>query len=195
LPTGTHLIGAYGLHWSRKEVDWHPGSGRQWQMLGRLHDRRPNLRICDFRTAAGVYVLERGGHPVYAGLARGSLGIGARLRGHTQDATKTWNHFSWFSFDDVRHNEPRVTYAPYPGGWAQLHQRDVLGRTTMSSVVGELEALLINLMIDKSLVNIQRPSFPHADQWKQIGAQNYNAPGICHRVAREPFRDKSKFDA
>jgi hypothetical protein len=162
-------------------------------MLGRRHARRPKLRVCDFRWAAGVYVLERSGHPTYTGLARSEQGLGARLLHHTEDETKKWTHFSWFSFDDVRHDEPRSTYPPFPPGWAAVHPRHVLDRTPMRSVVGELEALLVNLMIDKSLVNIQRPRFPGAEAWTQVVSQNYTQPGICHRVDRSWFGDARCF--
>lgn len=193
VPPGMHLIGAYGIHWSRKEVNWHPGPGRSWQMLGRVSAVRPGLRICDFRFAAGVYVLERRGHPVYAGLARSDMGFGSRLKNHTTDETKDWTHFSWFSFDDVLHSEHRVTYPDHPDGWAYIEPRETLAKAQMQAIVGELEALLVNLMIDTSLVNIQRPRFPSAAMWTQITKQNNRSPGICHRVDREAFVDKRPF--
>ncbi len=123
MPPATHLIGAFGLHWARGEVDWHPGPGSSWQLLGRRGNRAPGLRVCDFRPAAGVYVLEKRSRPVYAGLARSGQGIGARLLAHTDDGTKNWTHFSWFSFDDVWLDERRKTYAPHPKGWAVLDLR------------------------------------------------------------------------
>lgn len=188
MPASTHLIGAYGLHWSRKEVDWHPGAGRTWQLLGRRGSVRPGLRICDFRYAAGVYVLEKRGRPVYAGLARSNQGLGARLLTHTDDGTKNWTQFSWFSFDDVWLDERRKTYPPYPRGWAMLDPREELGRTEMRDIVGELEALLVNLIYDGRLVsNIQRPRFAEGKEWAQIVAANYRAPGICHRVEPQRF--------
>ncbi|KRC53367.1 MULTISPECIES: hypothetical protein [unclassified Nocardioides] len=180
---GTHLIGAYGLHWKRSEVDWFPGNGYNWQMLGRIGSVRPGLRICDFRYAAGVYVLEKGGRPVYAGVATGKGGFGDRLRPHTKDGTKNWTHFSWFSFDDVLLDEPRKTYPAYPSNWAMVDIREELTKTQMKPVLGELEALLVNLIYDGRLVsNIQRPRFPHAKEWTQVTLGNFGAPGICHRV-------------
>lgn len=110
MPATTHLIGAYGLHWARGEIDWHPGQGRGWQLLGRRGHIKPGLRICDFRFAAGVYVLEKHSRPVYAGLARSGHGLGARLLAHTDDGTKNWTRFSWFSFDAVWLDERRKTY-------------------------------------------------------------------------------------
>ena len=63
----------------------------------------------------------------------------------------------------------------------------------MDGIVGELEALLVNLMIDTSLVNIQRPKFSQAKQWTQIEKQNYRSPGVCHRVERSGFADRRPF--
>ena len=183
MPISTHLIGAYGLHWQRGEVDWHPGPGRTWQVLGRRGTNAPGLRICDFRYAAGVYVLEKRGRPVYAGLARSDQGVGARLLRHTDDGTKNWTRFSWFSFDDVWLDERRKTYAPHLKGWARVDPRDELNRTQMHHIVGELEALLVNLIFDGRLVsNIQRPQFAVAREWSQVTRPNFRSPGICHRV-------------
>lgn len=184
----THLIGAYGLHWKRSEVDWSPGNGYSWQMLGRVGSVRPGLRICDFRHAAGVYVLEKRDRPVYAGVATGQGGFGDRLRLHTKDGTKNWTQFSWFSFDDVLMDEPRKTYDAYPANWAKVDFRESITQTQMKSVLGELEALIVNLIYDGRLVsNIQRPRFPKAKEWTQITLSNFRAPGICHRVDPEPF--------
>ena len=178
MPAKSHLIGAYRLHWERKEVDWHPGVGRTWQLLGRRGSKAPGLRICDFRFAAGVYVLEKAGKPVYAGLGRSGQGIGARLLAHQDDGTKNWTRFSWFSFDDVWLEEARKTKEPYPKGWATVDPRDILGRTEMRQIVGELEALLVNLIFDGRLVsNIQRPKFDVAKEWQQVTAINFRAPG------------------
>ncbi|WP_404385300.1 hypothetical protein LL946_04775 [Knoellia locipacati] len=193
MPTTTHLIGAYGLHWERKEVDWHPGQGRTWQLLGRRGSKSPSLRICDFRPAAGVYVLEKRGAPVYAGLARSGQGFGARLLAHTGDSTKSWTKFSWFSFDDVWMDERRKTYEPYPKGWAHVDFREHLGRTEMRHIVGELEALLVNLIFEGQLVsNIQRPQFAVAKEWQQVTATNFRASGICHRVDPIWFADAGR---
>lgn len=52
------LIGAYGMFWLRDEVDWRPGSGpNAWQLLGRDGERRPKIRVVDFRLARGAYIL------------------------------------------------------------------------------------------------------------------------------------------
>lgn len=188
MPATTHLIGAYGLHWERGEIDWHPGHGRGWQLLGRRGHRKPGLRVCDFRFVAGVYVLEKRVRPVYAGLGRSGHGLGTRLMAHTDDGTKNWTHFSWFSFDDVWLDERRKTYPAHREGWAVVDPREHLGRAEMGSIVSELETLLVNLIYDGRLVsNIQRPTFPKAQEWQQVTRTNFRAPGICHRVDPSGF--------
>ncbi|WP_298885136.1 hypothetical protein [uncultured Serinicoccus sp.] len=53
----------------------------------------------------------------------------------------------------------------------------------MQQIVGELEALLVNLIYDGRLVsNIRRPKFPVAKEWEQVTRTNFRSPGICHRV-------------
>ena len=78
-----HLIGAYGLFWERALVDWNPGPGRQWQMLGAVGKNRGTLKICDFRRARGIYMLFNEYGATYVGLARGQQGFGQRLQTHT----------------------------------------------------------------------------------------------------------------
>lgn len=110
-PVG-HLVGAYGLFWDAAVVDWFRGSGfHAWQLLGRKNKRHPALRVCDFRQAHGVYVLHNDYGPGYAGLARGSGGLGGRLRSHVKKPPRgfTWTRFSWFSFDDVKDHPGKKT--------------------------------------------------------------------------------------
>lgn len=51
------LIRAFGLFWERDEVDWRPGPGGQFRLLGRVGGKSKNLRVADFREQKGVYVL------------------------------------------------------------------------------------------------------------------------------------------
>lgn len=187
MATGPHLVGAYGLHWKRSEVSWTPGRGRPWQMLGRRGSIRPGLRVCDFRKAAGLYVLERNSVPVYVGLARSSEGIGFRLRSHHKEGTKSWTGFSWFSFDDVK------DMGSSREGWCYVDQREWVSRSPMRDTVAELEALLVSALRGRALMNVQDPRFRNADQWTQIVRSNYGPGGICHRVDTEGFWDQRPF--
>lgn len=188
MAVGPHLVGAYGLHWKRNEVAWNPGRGRTWQMLGRRGTNRPGLRVCDFRKAAGLYVLEVRGLPVYVGLARSSEGIGLRLRGHHSQGTKAWTGFSWFSFDDVKDIGPRRD------GWSRLDLREFVSRSPMRDTVGELEALMVCALRGRALMNVQEPRFRNAERWTQIVKSNYGPGGICHRVDTEGFWDQRAFE-
>ena len=55
------LIRAYGLFWSRDEVDWSAGPGNQgkYMLLGHQGEKRPKLRVADFRMQSGLYILLR----------------------------------------------------------------------------------------------------------------------------------------
>ena len=53
------LIRAYGLFWSADEVEWFPGAGNRgrYMFLGRQGERRPKLRLADFRMQSGLYIV------------------------------------------------------------------------------------------------------------------------------------------
>lgn len=165
-----HLIGAYGLFWERALVDWNPGPGRQWQMLGAVGKNRGTLKICDFRRARGIYMLFNEYGATYVGLARGQQGFGQRLQTHTlppkkqpkelRHAPKDWSRFCWFAFDDVR-----PCADPYDP-WAVLDLNDENSRSiTVDSAVRELEALMIAAMGIKAQ-NQMRPL--NGEQWRQV---------------------------
>ncbi|MGQ0467697.1 MAG: GIY-YIG nuclease family protein [Sporichthyaceae bacterium] len=154
------LIGAYGMFWSREEVDWNPGSGpNAWQLLGSVGKQKPKLRVADFRRARGVYILfdHFGAH--YVGLARGSGGIGERLKAHTADRhAASWERFCWFSFDGV--GEKTNAH-----GMTALEPRSKPVPTQDESVIGELEALLITILGTRGQNKMR---FERAEQWSQV---------------------------
>ncbi len=92
-PKDPYLIGAYGMFWQASEVNWLPGLGRSWQLLGRRGTHAGTLRICDFRAARGFYVLFDDHGTNYVGLALGNEGIGARLVKPIKNKSKTWSRF------------------------------------------------------------------------------------------------------
>lgn len=165
-----HLVGAYGLFWDRSMIDWNPGPGRQWQMLGAVGKYRGKLRICDFRKARGIYLLFNDYGATYVGLARGQQGFGQRLQTHTlpptkqpkelRHAPKDWSRFCWFAFDDVRTNAD-------PGDpWAVVDLHDDNSRSiTVHSAVRELEALMIAALGIKAQ-NQMRPL--NGERWRQV---------------------------
>ena len=177
-----HLIGAYGMHWRREEVwgapDYSPG--RSWQMLGRRGQRKPGLRVCDFRQARGFYILHSAYRPTYVGLARGSDGIGHRMNQHHLDTTKIWDRFSWFCFDDVVDADEAQ--------WSRLVSGpDLGGAATTDALIGECESLLITVLgtfeQNQSFMNFQE-----AKAWEQVLLADTWEHGLLRRVAPEPLK-------
>ena len=159
--TGAHLVGAYGLFWDRWLVNWNPRQGNTWQLLGRRNTNAPALRVCDFRRARGVYVLYDDYGAKYTGIARGTGGIGQRLRRHHNHEPHdvAWTRFSWFAFDDV------VDVAK-ASGWEEIRPRPKPVPTAQEIVVREIEALLIQVL--GTTQNQMR--FQRAHRWEQLPA-------------------------
>jgi hypothetical protein len=186
-----HLIGAYGMFWDRESVNWTPGGGGgSWQLLGRMNERNPALRICDFRRARGFYVLFDDHGANYVGLARGEEGIGQRLRNHHTEDVKSWSRFCWFAFDDVADGE--LT------GWSQVSRRDALRDLEADTFLRECEALLITVLgsgrvvrwgSDGSPVRLQNAmQFQAAKCWDQLKEPDFRS-GLAWRVATEGYTD------
>jgi len=131
--------------------------------LGHQHKKAPALRACDFRKANGVYVLYDDFGPRYSGLARGSGGLGARLRTHHTKPPRDigWSRFSWFSFDDIVDD-------PKHYGWERVTRRSKPGPTDPETSIREIEALLIALM--GTTQNKMR--FQKAHEWKQLSSDD-----------------------
>jgi hypothetical protein len=167
-----HLVGAYGLFWDRAAVDWQPGHGKTWQMLGRIGEKPPKLQVCDFRGARGFYILFNDYGPVYTGIARGRHGLGARLVKHTMNHLKdSWTRYCWFSFDDVT-----PTSAPH---WSKVDLDDNLRRVGTDIVVRELEALMIKSF---GLSRQNQMRFLEGQKWEQATWEDCYPTGILSRV-------------
>ncbi len=190
------LIGAYGMFWDRWSVEWRPGSGSgAWQLLGRVFDNRPKVRVCDFRAAQGFYILfdEHGAN--YVGLARGKDGIGARLQSHNEDEQKSWSRFCWFSFDSVMDSAI--------DGWSVVERRTNLGReVTPEVVLRECEALLIQVLgsarvirrIDtdtgrRALRGQIEMAFQAGSKWEQLREIDFQPGGRARKVDAAGFTD------
>lgn len=153
------LIGAYGMFWDREDVDWTPGSGRAWRLLGRRNTYRPALKVADFRRAHGVYVLFNNKGANYVGIARGRNGLGGRLKDHLVDEhAASWNRFCWFAFDEV--------LGEYDAhGLNVLRPRNEPSPSSSKVLIEEIEALLITLM---SVQNARTMKFKRAVEWTQV---------------------------
>ena len=176
-----HLVGAYGMFWDRESVNWFPGAGGySWQMLGYINKNQPVIRTCDFRQAKGFYVLFDDFRATYAGLARGSGGIGSRLRSHVTHKDGTWNRFCWFSFDDT------VDVDSIRSRWHEIRPRDALKNMTAEAVLRESEALLITIL---GLRDQNEMKFLNARKWTQLTAADFTPGGVGFKVDESGFSD------
>lgn len=175
------LIAAYGMFWQANEVNWTPGLGKRWQMLGRRGRNSPSLRVCDFRAARGFYILFDDHGANYVGLARGQHGIGSRLVTHFRDLDKQWSRFCWFSFDEV------VDVDDLSSGWSCVKQRDAIDQVDAETTVRELEALLIAVL--GARYNKAQMRFVKGEPWEQITIQDCQPGGALTKVARQQLAD------
>lgn len=175
-----HLITAYGQFWARDEVHWAPTAGGRKQLLGYRGTNRPGIRLCDFRLAAGVYILWNDYRAVYVGLARGADGLFQRLAMHNVKK-KEWNRFSWFSVDPVVESDD-YDY------WCDIEYRAEGSPTPgVSELVRELEALLIMALGTHSLAAQRRMNFLDGTEWLQVTDQSYAPGGVCSKVDPGPL--------
>lgn len=103
----------------------------------------------------------------YVGLARGTQGIGQRLKSHDADEGKAWSRFCWFSFDTVSEIEA--------DGWSTVVARDGVRAAGAEGVVRELEALLIKVLGARQQNQMR---FLEADPWQQVTLADCQ-PGEC----------------
>lgn len=150
------------MFWSRDEIDWQPGSGNHtngFRLLGRHKKNLPALRLADFRTQTGVYILYDDWGPYYVGLTR-KKGIGDRLKDHVlDDHAERWNRFSWFGFRSVTGKQTSLG----------LHELGVMPKrllTDSDKTIGDIEALLINVLNARGNNNDMK--FARADCWEQV---------------------------
>ena len=173
-PSG-HLVGAFGLFWARGDVPWDDFGRGSVPLLGKRGERRPKLRVCDFRQAVGSYILYDDYGPVYTGIAE-SPGLGARLWDHHQmsPSRTPWTRFSWFAFGDVRDLKS--------AGWSAVSRRSRPVASNAEATVREIEALLISVLGTEQ----NRMRFQVAgDQWSQLddaGAMNLHNRSAVDQV-------------
>lgn len=117
------LINAFGMFWSRTEVDW---SRRSTKLLG---VQQSGSQHVDFGQQAGVYLLYDAGRVVYVGRVTEPR-MGQRMWEHTRDRlTSRWDRFSWFGVRPVQQNGQ---LGPIPESGIEV-----------STLIATLEALLI----------------------------------------------------
>lgn len=154
-------ITSFGLFWRANEIEWWPGQGNKkiFQLLGRVGQNRPTIKVADFRSQQGIYILFDEYGPSYVGLTR-EQGLGKRLKDHMGDHLKgTWDRFSWFGFKEI--GVPRED-----GTSDLLDLKEELTEKT-NTTIADLEALLIRAIGPKN--NLAWMQFKEASEWTQVG--------------------------
>lgn len=163
------LIHAYGLFWRRDEVPWNPGSGgssefgvNPFSLLGRHGAVRPKLRVIDVRPMHGVYLLHSHYGTYYVGLAKGTGGLGSRLRDHTRDKhADYWDSFSWFAFD-------RVLARRLRSGLTRSKHQPLTQQVRPTALISDVEAMLIMALGTTERGNRNQAAFASATRWQQV---------------------------
>lgn len=155
------FIKSFGLFWSADEVEWNPGYGGKFRLLGRSGKILPALRVADFRDQLGIYILYGNPGPYYVGLTK-KQGLGKRLKQHRENEHKgKWDRFSWFGFCAVLKGKDN-------DGLCKLAKMAQIAVGNPTSVITDVEALLIRAMGLQP--NAAQPKFENAEEWKQIKA-------------------------
>lgn len=171
----THLIGAHGMFWDRDAIDWDAKHGQTYQLLGYRGDRYPKLEFCDFRRARGIYILYNQFRATYIGRARGSEGLGSRLKSHHRDGWKDWDRFCWFSFDSVG----RVKGDDY---WAEIKRDEGERGLSADLAIDELEALMITAFGLHGTQNVMRLGAAR-EAWIQLTVDQCWPGGVARRAS------------
>lgn len=173
------FVRSYGLFWRRDEIDWSPGNGRPFLVLGRRGINMPGRRVADFRHQIGIYILYGEYGPHYVGLTR-ERGLGQRLKDHTyDDHDPNWDRFSWFGFKSVlKQQDDR--------GCCRLKEAASVAVGDPQTMIGDLEALLIKAM---GLRNKKQMRFSAAEEWQQIKQLEVG------RYLERPFGRRRRRDA
>lgn len=159
-------VTSYGLFWRREAIDWRPGTGQRnrFRLLGRIGANKSSVRVADFRTQQGIYILFDQYGPSYIGLTRRESGLGQRLKEHDNDPKKRdWDRFSWFGF------KPLVESNHLKGFYGLSAPETELNDDTRTTI-GDLEALLIQAMGPK--LNKKNMNFADAERWTQVDIEN-----------------------
>ena len=169
------LINAYGLFWHAEEVNWRgKADGPKFRLLGRVGGLKPGLRLADFRTQSGLYVLYSDYGPYYVGLTQEAR-LGSRLASHMlRDQHRgKWDRFSWFGFRKVRRKADS-------DGLCHLMTLALSPKSNPRREIADMEALLIKALGLQS--NLRKEDFKEAEQWTQV--KLLETPKYLDRVRR-----------
>jgi hypothetical protein len=138
-----------------------PGKGKKgaFRLLGRQGTNAGTLRMVDFRTQRGIYILYGNYGPCSAGLTRRQT-LGKRLQQHLKDAhTGKWDRFCWFGFRQVLQSKDKNGLVLLKDTIPQKKSIDP------HTIIKEMEALLIKSM---ALTNRADSKFVSAQEWEQV---------------------------
>lgn len=167
-------VSSFGLFWRRDQVIWTRDDveeedeleGRfKFVLLGKRGEKRPKLRVCDFRLQQGIYILYDEYGPVYLGLSgrrKNGEALGQRLKEHITDQYgDSWSRFSWFGFDKIEDYEDVISRVNTAN--ATVIEED----TNVSSTIRDTEALLMHIIMpanNRSSIT----KFRDAVRWEQV---------------------------
>jgi hypothetical protein len=158
---GRNLITSYGLFWKLDETEWFSVDGHKGKhrLLGRLSKKRSLLRIADFWSQSGIYVLYGNYGLYYIGVSGHE--VGKRIHDHlTDDHAGEWDRFSWFGFREVTESRDLA-------GLLLLGKAQTTSAIRLSKARGDIEAILFRAFAGPG--NRKRPSFgAKLEQWEQI---------------------------
>lgn len=158
----TGFIRAFGMFWSRDQVDWWGDEGAL-DLLGRVNKNRGALQVVNSWDQRGIYVLYNDHGPYYVGKAFDQA-LGVRLRQHQKESSfhsESWTRFSWFGWR-------RVLKSSDTRGLRRLGQVPAGVLADSRSSVGDIEALLIEALGTRWVGNARSESFAAAVKWEQV---------------------------
>jgi hypothetical protein len=159
--TGRSLISSYGLSWKVEDTEWVPnGRKGKRRLLGHLGSKRSSLRVADFWSQSGIYVLYGNYGLYYVGIA---AQLGRRLRKHLSDKhAKEWDRVSWFGFRQVTHQRNSA-------GLMVLGRSEAMSSIRLNKARHDIEAILFRAFAGPG--NDKHPHFGNKlQQWEQIKA-------------------------
>ena len=152
------MIYAHGLFWNANDVNWSPGQGTPFRMLGRVGQNKGTLKVIDARHQKGIYILYGDYGPHYVGLVK-DQSLGDRLKQHLSDSHgDKWNRFSWFGFR-------RDLAGKDNNGFNKRKDVAETQNVAPKTVIKDIEAVLIKAM---GLSNINKMNIGKAKEWTQI---------------------------
>jgi hypothetical protein len=171
----TASISSFGLFWRRDDVIWTRDDLNdddefegpfKFLMVGKIGEKKPKLRMCDFRFQQGIYILYDEYGPVYVGLAgrrKNGEALGQRLKEHlTDDHGHTWSRFSWFGFDPVQDTQTENICEVSTSLTTVIEQS-----TAVSSTIRDTEALIMHIIMPQNnRSSITR--FKAGREWAQL---------------------------